>query len=164
MIKNGFTLIELLVVVAIIGIIASIGVVAYNGYTAAAKKFVVETNHNEAIKLIKRELARAEITGKALAWRGGVAGSCILVKVNSASHWVHTAYDAFSCLSQNPANTNPFNSNDTEGAFWTSAKVPNVSQIGRTACYADHVNNFVRCNSRWGTNLSDIITTTFKNF
>ena len=52
---KGFTLIELLVVVAIIGILASVGVVAYNGYTGAAKKAVVKSNHASVVKYIAAE-------------------------------------------------------------------------------------------------------------
>ena len=47
---KAFTLIELLVVVAIIGILAAVGVVAYNGYTGAAQKTVVQQNFKNTVK------------------------------------------------------------------------------------------------------------------
>ena len=54
--RKAFTLIELLVVVAIIGILAAVGVVAYNGYTGAAKKAVVKSQHKEIINYINFEI------------------------------------------------------------------------------------------------------------
>ena len=59
--RNGFTLIELLVVVAIIGILAAVGVVAYNGYTGAAKKNVVKSNHKVIVKFIKAEIQKCNL-------------------------------------------------------------------------------------------------------
>ena len=61
--KSAFTLIELLVVVAIIGILAAVGVVAYNGYTLAAKKNAVKSQHNSLVKLIKINQITCETTG-----------------------------------------------------------------------------------------------------
>ena len=62
MIKTkAFTLIELLVVVAIIGILSAIGVVAYNGYTSAAKKAAVKSNHNSIVKYISNEVMKCEL-------------------------------------------------------------------------------------------------------
>ena len=66
--RNAFTLIELLVVVAIIGILAAVGVVAYNGYTGAAKKAVVKSNHKTATKFIQVEIIRAETMGEVSQW------------------------------------------------------------------------------------------------
>ena len=58
---KAFTLIELLVVVAIIGILAAVGVVAYNGYTGAAKKAAVKSNHNSIVKYISNEVMKCEL-------------------------------------------------------------------------------------------------------
>ena len=59
--NKGFTLIELLVVVAIIGILAAVGVVAYSGYTASAKKNVVQSNHKMIVNFINAEFKKCEI-------------------------------------------------------------------------------------------------------
>ena len=59
--QKGFTLIELLVVVAIIGILAAVGVVAYNGYTSAAKKAAVKSNHDSIVKYISNEVMKCEL-------------------------------------------------------------------------------------------------------
>ena len=59
--RKAFTLIELLVVVAIIGILAAVGVVAYNGYTGAAKRNVVKSNHKMIVNLINAEFKKCEI-------------------------------------------------------------------------------------------------------
>ena len=64
--SKGFTLIELLVVVAIIGILAAVGVVAYNGYTSSAKIRVIKFQHKQVVKFITAELAKCEITDKAM--------------------------------------------------------------------------------------------------
>ena len=52
--------------------------------------------------------------------------------------------------------TNPFNSNDTEGAYRATSAIPNVSEIGRTHCNFDSLKNpFVICTSRWGVGAND---------
>ena len=52
-----------------------------------------------------------------------------------------------------------FNNSDNEGAFWQNWDVPNVSQIGRTACNYRSDKDRIDCNSRWGTGANDIETT-----
>ena len=59
--RKAFTLIELLVVVAIIGILAAVGVVAYNGYTSAAKRAVVKSNHKMIVNLINADFKKCEM-------------------------------------------------------------------------------------------------------
>ena len=76
--RNGFTLIELLVVVAIIGILAAVGMVAYNGYTSAAKKNVVKTQHNLTIKYIKTETQKCHM-GEIEAMEGNLKCSEIYI-------------------------------------------------------------------------------------
>ena len=52
--------------------------------------------------------------------------------------------------------TNPFNSNDTEGAYRATSAIPKVSEIGRTHCNFDSLKNpFVICTSRWGNGAND---------
>ena len=160
--RKAFTLIELLVVVAIIGILAAVGVTTFGGFQEKAKKAAVKSNHKLAVKQIQTEIIGAEIRGKMKKWDNANPGSCILVDIPSRSDlWVHIGLEAFNCLSQDSKKyKNPINPNDSEGAFWGSWAVPNISQAGRTACNHDgNTPGKIICNSRWGTGANDYDTT-----
>jgi prepilin-type N-terminal cleavage/methylation domain-containing protein len=159
--QKGFTLIELLVVVAIIGILAAVGTVAYTGYTKSAKRAVVKSNHKMAVSLIKRELINAEVTGKVKEWDSNSSSCKIVDAPTHSTAWASISQMAFGCLAADDIGyKNPFNPDDREGAFWGNWAVPNVSQIGRTACNHNGNNpGKVICNSRWGTGASDYDTT-----
>ena len=154
--QKAFTLIELLVVVAIIGILAAVGVTTFNGFQEKAKIAVVKSNHTLAVKTLNIQLLSAEIDNEIEAWN--------YTTKRCEKRTAHANYDsnvsyAFSCLNEDPQYRNPFNNSDNEGAFWQNWAVPNVSQIGRTACNYRSDKDRIDCNSRWGTGANDIETT-----
>ncbi len=65
--QSGFTLIELMIVVAIIAILAAIAIPAYNNYIAEAKMAKVTEHYENAIRVVRAELAKRV----AVSARGG---------------------------------------------------------------------------------------------
>ena len=56
--QSGFTLIELMIVVAIIAILAAIAIPAYNQYIKEARIAKVTDHYNEAVRVVKAEMAK----------------------------------------------------------------------------------------------------------
>ncbi len=56
--QSGFTLIELMIVVAIIAILAAIAIPAYNNYIREARMAKVTDHYDEAVRLVRAELAK----------------------------------------------------------------------------------------------------------
>jgi len=71
--QSGFTLIELMIVVAIIAILAAIAIPAYNNYIKEAKFAKVTDHYDEAVRLVKAELAKRA----SQAARGDAPGSAL---------------------------------------------------------------------------------------
>jgi len=154
---KAFTLIELLVVVAIIGVLAAVGVVAFTGFINSAKVNAVKSNHNLAVKHVMTNLQRCELGGTTVYWNS-IAKAC--EEITCDTWWGTNSQRSFNCLSEDSQYRNPFNESDNEGAFWQNWDVPNVQNIGRTACNHNGDNpGKVICNSRWGTGPDDYETT-----
>jgi prepilin-type N-terminal cleavage/methylation domain-containing protein len=137
--NKAFTLIELLVVVAIIGILAAVGVVAYNGYTGAARKAVVQTNFDMIVKTTTYEYnfclwgTETHILNRAAATtifpRGTLIIDCEEAMENNSEKLVRAFHPIFNSMNIRNPHNNPISGKS--GGYDLNVGAHTLSMINR---------------------------------